>query len=155
MTNASRAHDEAVIELLREDPSFADEYLAAAMEEANQDGGREALLAALRHVAEAQGMAGVAERAGIPRESLYRVLSPNGNPTIKTLLAVLDAASRTSCTARFSTGLYRLIDLATVTPSLVTVTPPIWCSDSISTVCPPGPRVDATASDILFIPFFS
>ena len=92
MTNASRAHDEAVIELLREDPSFADEYLAAAMEEANQDGGREALLAALRHVAEAQGMAGVAERAGIPRESLYRVLSPNGNPTIKTLLAVLDVA---------------------------------------------------------------
>jgi DNA-binding phage protein len=56
MTNASRSHDEAVIELLREDPSFADEYLAAAMEEANQDGGREALLAALRHVAEAQGM---------------------------------------------------------------------------------------------------
>lgn len=92
MTNASRSHDEAVIELLREDPSFADEYLAAAMEEANQDGGREALLAALRHVAEAQGMAAVAERAGIPRESLYRVLSPNGNPTIKTLLAVLDAA---------------------------------------------------------------
>ncbi|MFM8466523.1 MAG: addiction module antidote protein [Oxalobacteraceae bacterium] len=92
MNNASRAHDEAVIELLREDPSFADEYLAAAMEEVNQDGGREALLAALRHVAEAQGMAGVAERAGIPRESLYRVLSPNGNPTIKTLLAVLDAA---------------------------------------------------------------
>ena len=92
MTNASRSHDEAVIELLREDPSFADEYLAAAMEEANQDGGREALLAALRHVAEAQGMAAVAERAGIPRESLYRVLSPNGTPTSKTLLAVLDAA---------------------------------------------------------------
>ena len=92
MNSASRAHDEAIIELLREDPSFADEYLAAAMEEANQDGGREALLAALRHVAEAQGMAGVAERAGIPRESLYRVLSPNVNPTIKTLLAVLYAA---------------------------------------------------------------
>ena len=56
MNNASRSHDETVIELLREDPSFADEYLAVAMEEANQDGGREALLAALRHVAEAQGM---------------------------------------------------------------------------------------------------
>lgn len=92
MNNASRSHDEAVIELLREDPSFIDEYLAAAMEEADQEGGREALLAALRHVAEAQGMAIVAERAGIPRESLYRVLSPQGNPTIKTLLAVLDAA---------------------------------------------------------------
>jgi probable addiction module antidote protein len=103
MTNASRSHDEAVIELLREDPSFADDYLAAAMEEANQDGGREALLAALRHVAEAQGMAAVAERAGIPRESLCRVLSPNGNPTIKTLLAVLDAVG-----LKFGVQPYRL-----------------------------------------------
>ncbi len=92
MKNSSRPHDEAVVEILREDPAFADEYLAAAMEEVDQDGGRQALLAALRHVAEAQGMALVAERAGIPRESLYRALSPNGNPTVKTLLAVLDAA---------------------------------------------------------------
>lgn len=92
MNKASRPHDEAVIELLREDPDFATEYLAAALEEANQEGGREALLASLRHIIEAQGMAAVAERAGIPRESLYRAFSPNGNPTIKTLLAVLDAA---------------------------------------------------------------
>jgi len=89
---SSRPHDETVVEMLREDPAFADEYLAMAMEEVDQAGGRQALLAALRHVAEAQGMALVAERAGIPRESLYRALSPNGNPTVKTLLAVLDAA---------------------------------------------------------------
>jgi probable addiction module antidote protein len=89
---AVRRHDEAVVELLRRDPDFADEYLAAALDEADQEGGREALLAALRHVAEAQGMAIVAERAGIPRESLYRALSPKGNPTIKTLLAVISAA---------------------------------------------------------------
>ena len=92
MKNSFRPHDEAVVELLREDPAFADEYLAVAMDEVNQKGGRQALLAALRHVAEVQGMALVAERAGIPRESLYRALSPNGNPTVKTLLAVLDAA---------------------------------------------------------------
>ena len=92
MTKASRSHDDAVIELLREDPGFADEYLAAALDEVEQAGGREALLAALRHIAEAQGMATVAEQAGIPRESLYRALSPNGNPTIKTLLAVIKAA---------------------------------------------------------------
>jgi DNA-binding phage protein len=54
LNNASRSYDEAVIGLLREDPTFADEYLAAAMEEANQDGGYEALLAASRHVTEAQ-----------------------------------------------------------------------------------------------------
>ncbi len=92
MNKASRPHDDAVLELLREDPAFADEYLTAALEESSQPGGREALLAALRHIAEAQGMSAVAERAGIPRESLYRALSTRGNPTIKTLLAVVGAA---------------------------------------------------------------
>lgn len=90
--NASRPHDAAVVELLKEDPEFASVYLAAALEESDQVGGQQALLAALRHVAEAQGMAAVAERAGMPRESLYRALSANGNPTIKTLMAVLGAA---------------------------------------------------------------
>lgn len=92
MNRASRPHAEAVIELLRDDPAFADEYLQAAMEQAELEGGREALLSALRNVAEAQGMAQVAERAGIQRESLYRALSPKGNPTLKTLVAILEAA---------------------------------------------------------------
>ena len=87
----NRPHDAAVVELLKADPEFANEYLAAALE-ADEPGGQAALLAALRHVAEAQGMAAVAERAGIPRESLYRALGPKGNPTVKTLLAVLSAA---------------------------------------------------------------
>jgi DNA-binding phage protein len=47
---------------LREDPSFADEYLSAALYEANEPGGREALLAALRNIAEAQEMTVIAER---------------------------------------------------------------------------------------------
>lgn len=89
---ASQAHDETVVEMLKADPELADLYLATALEEANLPGGQFALLAALRQIAEAQGMAAVAKRAGIPRESLYRALSPRGNPTIKTLLAVLGAA---------------------------------------------------------------
>ncbi len=88
----SRSHDAGVVEMLKADPEFANEYLAAALDEADEPGGQAALLAALRHVAEAQGMAAVAERAGMPRESLYRALGPKGNPTIKTLLAVLGAA---------------------------------------------------------------
>lgn len=92
MSKASRPHDEAVIEMLREDPAFADEYLAANMEAIDEPGGREALLMALRQVAEAQGMATVAERAGMQREGLYRALSPKGNPTLKTLLAILAGA---------------------------------------------------------------
>ncbi len=54
MSKASRPHDEAVVELLHKDPAFADEYLSAALDEANRPGGREALLAALRHIAEAK-----------------------------------------------------------------------------------------------------
>lgn len=75
-------------------------YLEAAMDESTLPGGQPALLSALRHVAEAQGMAAVAERAGMPRETLYRALSPTGNPTVKTLLAVLQAAGLRLSVAR-------------------------------------------------------
>lgn len=37
------------------------------------------------------GLATVAQEAGVTREALYRALSPGGNPTLKTLLAVLHA----------------------------------------------------------------
>ena len=86
------SHDEVVIGMLKADPDFANEYLAVALEEADSPGGQTALLAALRHIAEAQGMSAVAARAGIPRESLYCALSPKGNPTIKTFLAVVRGA---------------------------------------------------------------
>jgi probable addiction module antidote protein len=89
---ASRPHDETMVELLREDAAFADEYLAASLDAMDEPGGREALLMALRQVAQAQGMDTVAARAGIQRESLYRALSPKGNPTLKTLLAILAGA---------------------------------------------------------------
>ncbi len=92
MTKASRPHDETVVELLRDDPGFADEYLAESLAAIDEPGGQEAFLQALRHIAEAQGMAAIAERAGLPRESLYKSLSGKGNPTLKTLLAVLSAA---------------------------------------------------------------
>jgi DNA-binding phage protein len=42
---AARPHDVAMVELLREDPAFADEYLAAALEEAEEPGGRQACCA--------------------------------------------------------------------------------------------------------------
>ena len=63
----SRPHDEAVIDMLKNDPDFANEYLAVALEEADQPGGQQALLSALRHIAEAQGMSAVAERKAMER----------------------------------------------------------------------------------------
>ncbi|MBS1196715.1 MAG: putative addiction module antidote protein [Proteobacteria bacterium] len=84
------SHHEAEVAELRADRELAVEYLKAAMESLDNPNDRAAGLLALRTVAEAYGGLGaVAAEAGISRESLYRTLSPKGNPTLKTLLAVL------------------------------------------------------------------
>ena len=87
-----RSHDEAMVEMIKADPEFAKEYLAVALEEAEQPGGMDALRIVLRHVAQAQGVSAVAQRAGISRESLIRSLGPKGNPTVKALLTILSAS---------------------------------------------------------------
>ena len=87
-----KRHDTAVIEMLRDDPDMALDYLRTAFDELDEEGGESAFLLALRHVVEAQGgMAAVAERAKVSRESLYRALSPKGNPTLRTMTAVIKA----------------------------------------------------------------
>lgn len=84
------SHHEAEIAELRADRALAVEYLKAAMESLDDPDDRAAGLLALRTVAEAYGGLGVvAAEAGVSRETLYRTLSPKGNPTLKTLLAVL------------------------------------------------------------------
>ena len=84
------SHHESELAELRADRELAVEYLKVAMESLDNPDDRAAGLLALRTVAEAYGGLGVvAAEAGISRESLYRALSPKGNPTLKTLLAVL------------------------------------------------------------------
>lgn len=86
------SHHEREIEELREDREFAVQYLKAALESLDNPEERGGSLLMLRALAEAYGgMAKVAAQAGISRESLYRSLSPKGNPTLKTLVAVLNA----------------------------------------------------------------
>jgi probable addiction module antidote protein len=86
------SHHEREVAELRADRELAVQYLKAAMESLDDPDDRAAGLLALRTVAEAYGGLGaVAAEAGISRESLYRTLSPKGNPTLKTLLAVLKA----------------------------------------------------------------
>lgn len=63
------------------------EFLTAALEENDQ----EFFQKALGEVAKARGMAQVAERAGVGRESLYKSLSAEGNPRFSTVVDVLDA----------------------------------------------------------------
>ncbi|MFM2043226.1 MAG: hypothetical protein RLY86_1802 [Pseudomonadota bacterium] len=84
-------HDWEVAQL-KADPEFAAEYLKAAMVAIDDPGQRAGGLLALRAIADAHGGLGVvAEKAGLSREALYRSLSADGNPTLKTLLAVLHA----------------------------------------------------------------
>jgi probable addiction module antidote protein len=46
---------------------------------------------ALGVVARAKGMAQIARQTGLSREQLYRSFSANGNPTLKTTIAVMKA----------------------------------------------------------------
>jgi probable addiction module antidote protein len=78
------------VQKLRSDPELAVECLKLALESLNSPEERGGSLLTLRSLAEAYGGLGaVAAKAGISRESLYRSLSPKGNPTLKTLIAVL------------------------------------------------------------------
>jgi len=84
------SYHEWEVKELREDRAFAVAYLQAAMESLDNPEERGGALLSKRAVAEAYGGLGaVAAQAGISRESLYRALSPKGNPTLKTLVAVL------------------------------------------------------------------
>jgi probable addiction module antidote protein len=86
------SHHAREVAELRADRDLAVEYLKVAMESLDNPDDRAAGLLALRTVAEAfGGLGAVAAESGISRESLYRALSPRGNPTLKTLLAVLKA----------------------------------------------------------------
>ena len=83
----SASYDDLLMAMLQ-DEERALAYLNAALEEPDQ----KVFLIALRNVTQAQGgIAKVAERSGLNRESLYRALSAKGNPSVQTLAAVLAA----------------------------------------------------------------
>jgi probable addiction module antidote protein len=83
----SKSYQADLIESLR-DSQEAAEYLNAALE----DDDPELFLLALRNVAEAQGgMAQLAEKTKLNRESLYKMLSERGNPELRSLEALLHA----------------------------------------------------------------
>ncbi len=64
-------------------------YLNAWFEEAPDDAA--GIARALGDIARAKGMSQVAKEAGLSRESLYRALSADGNPSFATVLKVARA----------------------------------------------------------------
>lgn len=69
----------------------SDEAMALFMAEAFQTNDAGYIAHALGVVARAKGMAQIAGQTGLSREQLYRSFSANGNPTLKTTLAVMKA----------------------------------------------------------------
>jgi probable addiction module antidote protein len=85
---ASASYDEWLAQALQ-DPAEAAAYLQAAIDEGDQP----ALMLALRRVAQARGgVAHVASVAKLTREATYRMLSGKGNPELRSLTAILNAA---------------------------------------------------------------
>ena len=85
----SASHEQKVVEWIKKDPLAAVEYLKAAVEEADDP---RVFFIALRRTIEARGgIAHVARKAGIERESLHRALSGRGNRRFSTLAAVAKA----------------------------------------------------------------
>lgn len=77
-------------------PFHAADYLNAEdvpgyLAEVIHGGDTRALPLALRDAADVLGMAELAHRTGLNRETLYRTLSENGNPRLDTLTAILEA----------------------------------------------------------------
>ena len=65
--------------------------MASCMAEAFETNDAAYIAHALGVVARAKGMTQIAGQTGLSREQLYRSFSENGNPTLKTTLAVMKA----------------------------------------------------------------
>jgi probable addiction module antidote protein len=67
------------------------EDMAAYLEAALEDGDPAVVTHALGTIARARGMSQIARDTGLGRESLYKALSPGGNPGFATVLKVVRA----------------------------------------------------------------
>jgi len=86
-TVKTESYRESLLESLM-NPEEAAQYLNACLE----DEDARVFLLALRDVADARGgIRALSRRAHLNRESLYRMLSSSGNPSLDSLAAVLNA----------------------------------------------------------------
>ncbi|MBM3203641.1 putative addiction module antidote protein [Candidatus Woesearchaeota archaeon] len=72
---------------LLDSDEMINEYLSQVLE----DGDSDELIRALRYITKAKGMALIAERSGLGRESLYKALRPGAKPRFDTVLKVIHA----------------------------------------------------------------
>lgn len=70
------------------DPSYAVEYLKGCIEGSAADM-PEVVLSALKNVADIHGMTWLAKQTKIPRQTLYQMLSKEGNPSIRAFISII------------------------------------------------------------------
>ncbi len=68
-----------------------EEDMVAYLDAALEDGDPAVIVAVVGDIARAKGMTQIAREAGLGRESLYKALSPSGNPEFATILKVVRA----------------------------------------------------------------
>lgn len=68
-----------------------EEDMAAYLEATLEEGDPSLFAAALGDIARAKGMTQLARETGLGRESLYKALSPSGNPEFATILKIVGA----------------------------------------------------------------
>lgn len=89
------SYEQSLLDDLK-NPGEAAAYLDACM----ADDDPAVFLLALRQVAKAHGMAALARKAHVGRESLYKTLSESGNPELRTINKLLQGMNlRLSITA--------------------------------------------------------
>ena len=69
----------------------SEEDMVAYLDAALEKGDVSLIAAALGDIARAKGMSQIAKDTGLGRESLYKTLSPTGNPEFATVLKVMGA----------------------------------------------------------------
>jgi probable addiction module antidote protein len=80
------------------------EAIAAYLDAVQEDGHPELLKDALGAIARSKGMTEIAKEAGLGRSSLYRALSPDGNPEFAKVAGVLKAPGLRLSVARERVG---------------------------------------------------
>ena len=91
MIKAGIPHEEGLIARLKDNPQRQREYLKAAIEE-NYDM-PEAIIWAIRDIAEARGYESLAKDAGLSQKALYKILSENKDtkPRFETISQIVHA----------------------------------------------------------------
>lgn len=81
--------DDYINEHFKKNNDEAMEFIKYSFDEFDNNGDSKLLMESLKLVADAIGIPTLAKRTGMPKQSIYKALSEQGNPRLNTLAALL------------------------------------------------------------------